>query len=212
MKFKIDYKLIILFLLLSGCSNYQYNENFPKAGPMFVLEQEPPAPEPIPEPEPEPEPLPEPELTITEQNTQAVEVLSSMGFDTEESEKGVVVYLPPNIYFTKDKADINLDARAKIAEISSEVNKDYLLEREIEVSGHTDTLGDASFNMGVSKLRAEAAAAELVFSKVALTRIKTTWHGETKPRVSEYSSDGKLIPEKRALNRRVEFTILNPGQ
>jgi len=86
-----------------------------------------------------------------------------------------------------------------------------LLDREIEVSGHTDSVGSNEANMATSKLRSEAATGELVFSKVPLTRIKTTWYGEERPRVDELDSDGQPIPENRALNRRVEFTILNPG-
>ncbi len=159
----------------------------------------------------DPEPVVAPVMSISAQNKQAVEALNAMGFETEESEQGVVVYLPPNIYFSSSSSDINLDARAKIAEIASEVNKEYLSEREIEVSGHTDSVGSNEANFATSKLRAEAATGELVFSKVALTRIKTTWFGEEQPRVEEVGADASVIEENRALNRRVEFTILNPG-
>ncbi len=196
--------LTIIGLLLSACSNYVANPDFPKQGPMFVLKTEP-------TPEPILEPIPEPVMSVSEQNSQAIDALNALGFDTQESVQGVVVYLPPSIYFDSNGSDINLDARTKIAEVSSEINKDYLISREIEVSGHTDTVGDEKLNMATSKLRAEAAAAELVFSNVALTRIKMTWFGETRPRVEEYTADGKPILENRALNRRVEFTILNPG-
>lgn len=196
-------------LLLSGCANKVYNKGFfSKDEPMFVDKVEPvPAPTPAPAPPPEPEPV----MSVAQQNSQAMDALTALGFEAEESEQGVVVYLPPNIYFDSNASDINLDARNKIAEIAREVNKDYLLAREIEVSGHTDTAGSAELNMTTSKSRAEAATGELVFSKVALTRIKMTWFGEERPRVPEYDADGQAIPGNRALNRRVEFTILNPG-
>ena len=150
-------------------------------------------------------------MSVTEQNTQAVSALEDKGFEAEETEKGVVVYLPPSIYFEGAKSDINLAARAKIAEIASEINKDYLRSREIEVSGHTDSVGDETQNLQLSKRRAEAASSELVFSKVAQTRLITTWYGESKPRFNELNEDGSVDESKRALNRRVEFVILNPG-
>ena len=186
--------LILIGFLLSGCSNYQYNPGFfNKDGPMYVKKV-----------------APEPAMSVAEQNSQAIAAFSDKGFEAVESDKGVIIYLPPNIYFSSNTAEINLDARAKIAEISTEINKDYLVDREIEVSGHTDSVGSPEANMATSKSRAEAATAELVFSNVAVTRIQTTWFGEDQPRVAELDSDGQLIAGNRALNRRVEFTILNP--
>lgn len=208
MSFKTTCCFLVVVSLLAGCSNYVYNSDFyKKEEPIFVRKTEP-----VIEPEPAPIPEPVPVMSVAEQNNQAIESLNALGFESLESEQGVIVYLPPNIYFSSNTADISLDARTKIAQIASEVNKEYLVDREIEVSGHTDSVGSEDLNMATSKRRAEAASEELIFSKVALTRIKTTWFGEKKPRVNDRTADGQLIPENRALNRRVEFTILNPGQ
>ena len=208
MSSKVDIKLILLCFLLTGCSNLELNENFPD-GPVYVKKTPPPAPIVIPEPEPEPEP--EPVLSVAQQNSQAIGALTSLGFEAEESDKGVVVYLPPNIHFERGGAGISLEARSKLAEISAEVNKDYLLARKIEVSDHSDTVGGAEINLNISKQRAETAAEELVFSKVAQTRLIVTWFGEERPRFPDYTAAGVPIPNNQALNRRVEFTILNPG-
>ena len=151
-------------------------------------------------------------LTVVEQNDQAVAELTSLGIEAAKTKKGVTIYLPPDINFEENKSDIRLSARSKIAEISRELNKSYLAGRAIEVSGHTNSNGDPQVNLALSKNRAQAAAEELVFSKVLLSRLKITWHGETMPRFPEFDESGNPILESRKLNRRVEFIILNPGE
>ena len=151
-------------------------------------------------------------LTIEKQNNRVVSKLTSLGIEAEESEKGVIIYLPPEINFEESKSDISLDARRKISEISRELNKGYLVNRDIEVSGHTNSNGEASVNIDISKKRAQAAAEELVFSNVELNRITTTWHGEEMPRLPEFDADGNRIQENLNLNRRVEFIVLNPDE
>lgn len=195
--------LLSLFTLVACGPNYVANPNFPEQGPMVI---EKPAPQPAPEPMPEPEPV----MSVAQQNSQAIEALTELGFETQENDRGVVVYLPPNIYFQGSSADISLQARTKIAEIASEVNKDYLTERLIEISGHTDSIGDAENNLALSRLRTEAAAQELTFSRVDERRLIKTWFGESRPRAPEFDSNGKVLKDNRASNRRVEFTILNP--
>ena len=151
------------------------------------------------------------ETIVAQQNNRAITELNSLGVDAEQFEKGVIIYLPPDINFEESKADIKLKARSKIAEISRELNKEYLADRYIEVAGHTNSNGDADVNLEISRKRAEAAAEELVFSNVSLTRLTITWHGEEKPRFPEFNADGSVIVENLELNRRVEFIILNPG-
>lgn len=201
--------LAAMSLSLSGClSGYVTNPDFTKSGPLLIKPKPAPIPEPTPEPIPEPEP--EPVMSVGEQNTQAMESLGKQGFETEQNEKGVVVYLPPSIFFTGSESKINLDAREKISQIANEINQDYLLNRDIEIAGHTDTSGSEELNMQISKDRALAAAGELVFSKVDRSRLVTSWFGESKPRVNDTQSNGQIDYEKAKRNRRVEFTILNP--
>ena len=151
-------------------------------------------------------------LTVEKQNSQVVSELTSLGIEAIESEKGVIIYLPPEINFDESKSDIKLEARSKISEISRELNKGYLADRDIEVAGHTNSNGDADLNVEISRKRAQAATEELVFSNVLLSRIKTTWHGETMPRLPEFDADGNKIQENLDLNRRVEFIVLNPDK
>lgn len=198
--------LLLLSIMLSGCAS-DYVLNTEKEGPYFVI-----ANDPVPEPDPAP-PTPEPVVetpTVAQLNEKAVAAFDDLGFEAQVSDKGVVVYLPPSIYFKGSEFAISLPARTKIAEIAKEVQQPYLSDRIIEVSGHTDSLGEASLNLDLSKKRSLAATEELVFSGVSKTRISSLWYGEAKPRLPEFNEDGSLNIEHRNLNRRVDFTILNP--
>jgi len=85
-----------------------------------------------------------------------------------------------------------------------------LINRRIEITGHTDGSGLAETNLALSKKRAVAAAGELVFSRVDEERLITNWKGDTEPRYPEVLPDGSVDYKGRSRNRRVEFTILNP--
>jgi len=150
-------------------------------------------------------------MPVEMQNSQVMEKLGEAGFETNEVEKGVVVYLPPHVHFKQGGSKLGLDAREKIAEVAAEINKDYLSRRNIEVVGHTDSSGESSVNMGLSKARSEAVTQEMVFSRVDKSRLTTLWYGETQPRFKEINDDGSVNKRNRELNRRVEFIILNPA-
>ena len=197
----------LIMLLISACkTGYVYNDE--RSGAIFV-KPKPAVPKPVPKPFIRARPK-LPKISIFQQNQRAITVLNEKGFEAEEHEKGVVVYLPPTIYFKDSQSTITLTARTKIAEIAQELLLPYLSNRSVEVSGHTDTLGSSLKNMALSKERALAATAELVFSKVPNSRLSSSWFGETRLRVKDHNQDGSLNVENRNLNRRVEFLILNP--
>lgn len=82
---------------------------------------------------------------------------------------------------------------------------DFLQEHKsvaIEISGHTDSEGEESFNQELSEKRAEKVKLVLVDMGIDSDRIKTVGLGETKPLVPNTSVKNKQI------NRRVEFRIL----
>jgi len=78
-------------------------------------------------------------------------------------------------------------------------------ELRVEVGGHTDAVGADAFNQQLSEARAEAVRAYLIDRfGVAPDRLVARGYGEAQPIASNDSRSG------RALNRRVEFTVLNP--
>lgn len=74
--------------------------------------------------------------------------------------------------------------------------------RQITISGHTDSIGDALYNLDLSERRA-AAVARHVIAKYGLTtaKIKHTGFGENRPIASNANYQG------RQKNRRVEFFV-----
>ncbi|MEK6796628.1 MAG: OmpA family protein [Spirochaetota bacterium] len=73
---------------------------------------------------------------------------------------------------------------------------------EIEVSGHTDDKGDATYNMKLSEERANAVKQYLMVHGVNSSRLTAKGYGKTKPSAPNTTEAG------RQQNRRVEFTIL----
>ena len=73
----------------------------------------------------------------------------------------------------------------------------------IEVAGHTDSDGEASYNEGLSQRRAEAVRAYLIGKGVGADRISAKGYGESEPIADNAFKAGK------AANRRVELRIRN---
>lgn len=73
---------------------------------------------------------------------------------------------------------------------------------KIEISGHTDAVGDAVSNQLLSENRAKSVQEYLISKGVDSNRIIVKGYGKSKP-VADNSSD-----QGKALNRRVEFVIL----
>lgn len=72
----------------------------------------------------------------------------------------------------------------------------------VEVAGHTDTNGTPDSNLRISQQRAQAVLDRLVASGIAPDRLVAVGYGQTKPRATNDTVDG------RALNRRIEFNVL----
>ena len=75
----------------------------------------------------------------------------------------------------------------------------------LEIAGHTDSVGPDAFNQRLSEARARAVRTYLI-DRFDLTpdRLVARGYGEAQPVASNEARWG------RALNRRVEFTVLNP--
>jgi len=69
------------------------------------------------------------------------------------------------------------------------------------IVGHTDNVGDDSYNQSLSQRRANSAAAYLAAQGVARTRLATSGKGEAEPVTTNETDDG------RQKNRRVEVAI-----
>ena len=74
----------------------------------------------------------------------------------------------------------------------------------VQVGGHTDAVSSDAFNLRLSQARAASVRDYLVASGVAAGRLEAVGYGEAVPIAENETETG------RALNRRVEFVVLNP--
>lgn len=105
-----------------------------------------------------------------------------------------------NIFFDFDKAVLKPESFPELNRIVKLMNERATMT--VEVAGHTDATGPEEYNLGLSERRAKAVTKYFVEKGVSAGRISTVFFGETKPKVSNDTREG------RAKNRRVEFTIV----
>ena len=72
---------------------------------------------------------------------------------------------------------------------------------QVEVIGHTDSIGEEAYNQQLSVRRAESVAGYIIQKNVASERLITTGKGETQPIDTNDTNEG------RQRNRRVELII-----
>ncbi|EEH69586.1 OmpA family protein [Acinetobacter haemolyticus] len=74
--------------------------------------------------------------------------------------------------------------------------------KQVKIIGHTDSSGDASRNVILSKERAVAVQDYLVSKNIATDRLSTEGKGSSEPIADNATADG------RRKNRRIEFEVL----
>lgn len=75
------------------------------------------------------------------------------------------------------------------------------------IEGYADAVGSESFNLRLSRARAEAVRDYLVTSGIAADRLRVVGRGEIEPLAPNARDDGSDNPEGRAVNRRVELSV-----
>ncbi|MBU2913814.1 MULTISPECIES: OmpA family protein [Reichenbachiella] len=105
-----------------------------------------------------------------------------------------------NIYFEFEKATL---LRSSLLELNK--LKDYLVKHphiKIQIEGHTDNVGSREINQKLSTERAKSVVEFLIANGISDFRLEYIGHGSSYPIVPNDT------PQNRALNRRVEFSIL----
>ncbi|HDP93756.1 MAG TPA: OmpA family protein [Candidatus Aminicenantes bacterium] len=123
----------------------------------------------------------------------------------KETETEYVIQLESDVLFDFDQWEIRADAGKALRKVSGIV-RDYDLP--VTITGHTDSKGSESYNMELSKKRAESVKTWLVKKGgVDASQIETTGKGESEPVAPNSRPDGSDDPEGRQKNRRVEIRI-----
>ncbi|MCW3072454.1 MAG: hypothetical protein JWO44_2344 [Bacteroidetes bacterium] len=110
-----------------------------------------------------------------------------------------------NIFFDFDKASLrtlsNVELRNLVMLLKSNPNL------KVEISGHTDSKGDAAYNQKLSEERAQAVVNSLIASGIDAGRMTAKGYGKSIPASNNKKANGKDNPEGRQLNRRVELKV-----
>ncbi len=111
-----------------------------------------------------------------------------------------MIVLKQKIFFAFNKARIEPRSYPVLNEIA-EAMRDHP-KWKIEIQGHTDDRGSASYNQKLSERRAFAVYKYLVGRGIARDRMTYIGYGESRPIEDNSTAEG------RAVNRRVEFHIV----
>lgn len=148
--------------------------------PALAPSPSPAPPQPAPAPEPEPEPVHKAVRTATEIKTD-------------------------NVYFALDASEVLPESLPVLEAVADLLLRepDILL---VEIQGHTDTQGDAAYNLRLSQRRVDHVRDSLVRHGVDPSRLRSVGYGESRPLVEGDSE------QAHATNRRVQFLIVEQAK
>ena len=106
-----------------------------------------------------------------------------------------------NIFFDFDRSSLQEGSYSELTRVVEFMNNNA--DVEIEIAGHTDSLGPEYYNNALSNRRAKAVFDYLIEKGIAAERVVSRGFGESKPIASNDTKEGQ------AQNRRVEFKILS---
>lgn len=112
----------------------------------------------------------------------------------------LIVTLPQDILFATDSTTVQAGMQNDLAALARNVN--IYSNSTLQIIGHTDSDGEASYNQQLSEGRARSVANVLISNGVPAGRIRSIGRGESQPIASNLNAAGK------AQNRRVEIVIL----
>lgn len=115
----------------------------------------------------------------------------------------LVVTVPQDLLFAVDSATVSGSQQANLRTVATSLNR--YPDTTVNVIGHTDNTGAASYNQSLSERRANAVASVLIGAGVAPSRVVTAGRGENQPIASNLTAEG------RQQNRRVEIIITPRG-
>jgi len=104
------------------------------------------------------------------------------------------LFFPTNKFTLEPKSKTELNKLVQFLTLNKTVR--------IQISGHTDDVGEKAANLELSRKRAQSVIDYLTQKGISRTRLEAVGFGETKPVQANTSA------ENRALNRRTELKIL----
>lgn len=129
------------------------------------------------------------------------EQTAGSGVDVTEVDGGDAFLVNlPDVTFATGSASISPEFQDALDSVAASLVK--YPNSIVDVYGHTDTVGSASFNQQLSERRAQSVANYLISRGVSAARLRWQGFGETQLRIAT----GDNVAE--ALNRRVEIKVM----
>ncbi len=130
--------------------------------------------------------------------------LANDGITITNAGDRLIVTVPNDITFDTDSSTVRPALRADLVKVGQNLVR--YPNSNVQIIGHTDSDGEASYNQGLSERRARSVADILQANGVNGGRITTIGLGESRPAASN------LTPEGKARNRRVDIEIIPSGR
>jgi outer membrane protein OmpA-like peptidoglycan-associated protein len=111
---------------------------------------------------------------------------------------GTVAVSLSAVHFALDSAELTSEGRAVLDEQIPGLKEST---NDIEIAGHTCSLGTEAYNEGLAEKRAQTVYNYLVSKGIAAERLTIVSYGETRPAFSNDTEEG------RSKNRRVELVF-----
>ena len=112
------------------------------------------------------------------------------------------IVIPAAALFEFDKADLSDEGKSAIEEYRKQLHPELSEAYAGIVIGHTDSTGDAAYNLGLSSRRAEAVSAYLTNTGADPAKLRVIGRGAGEPIASNETKEGQ------AANRRVEIIVI----
>jgi len=142
---------------------------------------------------------------MDKQEAELNQELKGSGVEVQRQGDTINLNMPGGITFDTGKANIKPNFTPVLDDIANIMSK--YPETNIEVQGHTDSVGNNADNLTLSQLRAQSVTSYLTNHGVDGNRIKSVGFGESMPIASNDT------PAGREANRRVEIKIIpNPSK
>lgn len=140
---------------------------------------------------------------MEKQQKQLEEQMAGTGVQVKPDGQGNIdLIMPGNITFAHDSTTINPSFYNTLDKIATTMNQ--YNQTTVTVMGHTDSVGNPTYNQGLSQRRAQSVAGYLVNRGVAHNRIQTLGYGQNQPIATNSTEQGRMQ------NRRVEIKLNAP--
>lgn len=115
------------------------------------------------------------------------------------------IRLEADTLFAFDSADLTSDGSALLDGLMGNITAEDLMEHKLQIRGYADRIGDADYNLALSKRRAAAVRDYLVAKGMVPSFIEMSGLGSADPVVACEGMRGAALVDCLAPNRRTEI-------